>query len=90
MTAPPPLRMTRHTRTVLATLADQPGLCGIDVTRRTGIVAGTLYPLLERLETHGLATSEWEDPADTDPGTPRRRFYTLTEAGRAKAKEIST
>ena len=43
---------------------------------------GTLYKALDRLETAGLLTSEWEDPllAARD-GRPRRRFYELTLAG---------
>lgn len=88
MTTPPRLRMTRNTKTVLATLAEQDGLCGADITRRTGIKPGGLYPLLGRLERDGLATSQWEEPGN--PGMPRKRFYTLTDAGRAAVKETST
>jgi PadR family transcriptional regulator, regulatory protein PadR len=39
--------------------------------------AGTLYPLLRRLEKQGLLDSQW----DVDGGRPRR-YYVLSDAGR--------
>lgn len=41
------------------------------------IEEGTLYPLLRRLETQGLLTSEWK----IDDGPPRR-YYALNADGR--------
>lgn len=41
------------------------------------IEEGTLYPLLRRLESQGLLTSEW----DTDAAPPRR-YYRLSADGR--------
>jgi PadR family transcriptional regulator PadR len=38
---------------------------------------GTLYPLLRRLETQGLLTSEWREEASR-----ARRFYRLSAEGR--------
>jgi len=40
------------------------------------VEANTLYPLLRRLETQGLLTSEW----NTDEARPRK-FYRTTEQG---------
>lgn len=40
------------------------------------IEAGTLYPLLRRLESQGLLTSQW-DTSETRP----RKYYVLSEAG---------
>jgi len=40
------------------------------------IEAGTLYPLLRRLESQGLLTSEW-DTTETRP----RKYYVLSTAG---------
>ncbi|UTW60827.1 PadR family transcriptional regulator [bacterium SCSIO 12741] len=41
------------------------------------IAEGTLYPLMNRLKSDGLATSKWiEQPS----GIPRK-YYTLTEMG---------
>ena len=39
--------------------------------------AGTLYPLLRRLEKQGLLTSEWETE-----GAKPRKYYAVTPAGR--------
>ena len=38
---------------------------------------GTLYPLLRRLETQGLLTSEWREEDKRN-----KRFYTLSTAGK--------
>jgi len=40
---------------------------------------GMLYPLLHRLSRLGYVTTEWRAP----PGGRRRRYYTITEDGRA-------
>lgn len=45
---------------------------------------GMLYPVLHRLEREGLVESEWRQP---ESGR-RRKYYVITEAGRAAlAKE---
>ena len=41
---------------------------------------GTLYPALKRLENKKLLRSYWVD----NEASGRRKFYTLTEAGRAE------
>lgn len=41
------------------------------------IEAGTLYPLLRRLESQGLLTSQW----DTSEARPRK-YYILSETGK--------
>lgn len=43
---------------------------------------GTIYPLLNRLHEAGLVTSHWE----VDTGERPRRYYRITEAGRAEAE----
>jgi len=48
------------------------------------IEEGTLYPLLRRLESQGVLTSEWR----TDGGAPRR-YYVLSPAGRRLLKELT-
>ena len=40
---------------------------------------GMLYPLLHRLERLGYVTTEWRAP----PEGRRRKYYVLTDAGRA-------
>lgn len=47
---------------------------------------GTLYRALERLETRGLVTSRWEDPAiAAQEERPRRRLYRITAEGERAA-----
>ena len=40
---------------------------------------GSLYPSLHKLEKDGLICGQWQGK----PGTRRRKYYDLTEAGRA-------
>jgi PadR family transcriptional regulator, regulatory protein PadR len=44
---------------------------------------GMLYPLLHRLSRLGYVTTEWRSPA----GERRRRYYAITEEGRAALAE---
>jgi DNA-binding PadR family transcriptional regulator len=48
------------------------------------IEEGTLYPLLRRLETQGLLTSEWK----IEDGPPRR-YYMLNADGRKLLKKLT-
>jgi DNA-binding PadR family transcriptional regulator len=44
---------------------------------------GMLYPLLHRLNRLGYVTTEWRTP----PEGRRRRYYTITDGGRAALAE---
>ena len=44
---------------------------------------GMLYPLLHRLRRLGYVTTEWRTP----PGGRRRKYYSLTDDGRAALAE---
>jgi PadR family transcriptional regulator PadR len=44
---------------------------------------GTLYPLLRRLETQGLLTSEWREEDKRN-----KRFYTLSAEGRPILEQL--
>jgi len=44
---------------------------------------GLLYPLLHRLERFGHVESTWQTP----PGERRRKYYRITEQGRAELAE---
>jgi PadR family transcriptional regulator PadR len=50
---------------------------------------GTVYKILYRLSRIGAVTSHWEE-ADVAlaEGRPRRRYYVLTENGRARAANL--
>jgi len=49
------------------------------------IEQGTLYPLLRRLESQGLLSSEWNVE-----GSRPRRYYTLNEDGEAMVAALTT
>ena len=57
---------------------------GLLVIRESGRPAGSVYPILERLERSGWVTSEWDDDRNR-PG-PRRRLYELTGDGASAAR----
>jgi DNA-binding PadR family transcriptional regulator len=49
--------------------------------------AGTVYPVLHKLEQEGLIRGEWAAPG----GRQQRRHYTITEKGkRALSRQLST
>jgi DNA-binding PadR family transcriptional regulator len=56
---------------------------GYDLMKETGLLSGTLYPLLMRMTDSGLVEAEWREPVQ--PGRPARHVYRLTAAGLALA-----
>jgi PadR family transcriptional regulator PadR len=50
-----------------------------------GIVGGTVYPVLNRLETEGRLRSEWRE----GNGGPGRKFYSITPEGEAWLRETA-
>lgn len=60
---------------------------GYDLSRVTGLKAGTLYPILMRLSNAGWLEARWEEPSA--PGRPHRHLYRLTQNGRAGARAAS-
>lgn len=48
------------------------------------VVEGTLYPLLTRQKNAGLLSYRWEESTQGPP----RKYYTITEIGRAYLKEL--
>jgi PadR family transcriptional regulator, regulatory protein PadR len=48
------------------------------------VVEGTLYPLLTRQKNAGLLTYRWEESTQGPP----RKYYTITEIGKAYLKEL--
>lgn len=48
------------------------------------IKGGTLYPLLTRYETAGLVVTEWR----AGDGGPGRKYFALTERGRAELARL--
>jgi len=64
---------------------------GFDLARqlagRLGLVAGegTVYPLLARLRRRGLVATTWQESTQGPP----RRYYRLTEDGRAELEAFA-
>lgn len=77
---------------VLHLLADRPDTGSGLMARIEALCAGllavntnTIYPLLRRLEERGFITGEWEHPTKRS-----RRFYGITDEGRARLHRIKT
>ena len=69
------------TVTILAALQERVRY-GLDLTERTGLLAGTVYTTLRRLEGRSLVEGHWEQPEVAEAERrPRRRYYTLTPEG---------
>jgi DNA-binding PadR family transcriptional regulator len=61
---------------------------GFDVIDHTGLPSGTVYPALSALSRRGLVRSDWEEVAlAQSDGRPRRRYYQVTQEGRAVLRE---
>jgi PadR family transcriptional regulator PadR len=58
---------------------------GYDLMKATGLLSGTLYPLLMRMTEQGLVEAQWLEPAQT--GRPARHVYRFTAKGAATARE---
>gem|GEM_PF-438940 len=57
---------------------------GYDISRRSGLKSGTLYPILIRLADNGWLETRWAEPER--PGRPPRHTYRLTAEGVRAAK----
>lgn len=81
----PLTRITPATVDVLeALISESEPVWGLRIVNRTGRPAGSVYPILERLESMEWATSEWE--VDPNRSGPRRRLYRLTPDGLVAAR----
>jgi PadR family transcriptional regulator, regulatory protein PadR len=67
------LRAEHYGYTLRKALADE----GLDIDE------GTLYPLLRRLETQGLLSSEWREENKRN-----KRFYRLSSAGQTMLDQL--
>ncbi|MGE7384503.1 PadR family transcriptional regulator [Streptomyces sp. NPDC004126] len=96
----PDVNLTPHTQTLLRALLGQgvdigqrsvvltEGLYGLDLSRRTELPNGTLFPILERLRQAGWVERYWEQDAIAEAeGRPRRRFYRISPKGAVLAPQ---
>jgi PadR family transcriptional regulator PadR len=81
-----PPRLKRSDMTVLGILAaaavSTDLMSGPRICHETRLPLGTMYPVLNRLGERGWIEAWWE--AKQPCGRPRRRFYQLTDLGRAR------
>jgi PadR family transcriptional regulator PadR len=67
-------------------------LYGLEIIRflesqsRLVLAEGTIYPILNRLKSEALLTSEW---VEADAGHPRK-YYSLTNTGRERLRLMAT
>src|ERR1700749_1114157 len=80
-------RMTVQTLLILQALLRDPGreLYGLEMSEETGLLPGTAYPILLRLENEGWVSSRWEDIDPHAEKRPARRYYRLTATGATQA-----
>lgn len=83
----PNLDSSPQTLRLLAALLEQPDgwHYGYELSRRTGLRSGTLYPILVRLADRGWLETRWAQPER--PGRPARHTYRLTPSGRELARQ---
>lgn len=78
-----PFRLTTQTRVLLShLLGDASGdHYGFEISKATGLKAGTLYPTFARLEEAGWIEGRWESIDLEQTRRPARRYYRLTAHG---------
>lgn len=69
-----PLRISQQALLLLQALVSDPATwCyGYDLSRRTGLKSGTMYPIPIRLFERGWLQARWEEG---EPGYPSRHIY---------------
>ncbi|OSM42682.1 PadR family transcriptional regulator [Nesterenkonia sp. PF2B19] len=79
-------RITPATADVLRVFLEQLGeeLWGLKVIQLTGRPAGSVYPILDKLESAGWVESQWD--TDEQRRGPRRRLYVLAAEARTPAR----
>lgn len=72
---------------LLDALSDRQWHHGYDLMKETGLLSGTLYPLLMRMTAQRLVEAEWREPAQ--PGRPARHAYRLTATGYSLSRDVA-
>ena len=87
------LKTTYPTQEVLRVFLEDPGAeyFGTEIIEKIvsmRLKSGSLYPILQKLETVGWLTSRWEhEDHARSRGRPPRRYYRLTATGASSAPE---
>lgn len=77
------MRKTHALVQVAVALMDEPTghHWGYELSQKSGVRSGVLYPILGRMLADGWVTDGWEDRDKIDGKRPPRRYYRLTEQG---------
>jgi PadR family transcriptional regulator, regulatory protein PadR len=80
-------RSSGQTLNLLQALVEAPRAWhhGYELSKATGLLSGTLYPILMRLSDRGFLEHKWQETPE--PGRPPRHVYRLTARGVAHAQE---
>jgi PadR family transcriptional regulator PadR len=80
--------MTTQTLVVLSAMLSDPDTdwYGLELSKRSGLKPGTIYPILDRLLKVEWLERRWEEIDPAIEGRPRRRLYRLTGAGERAAQ----
>lgn len=62
---------------------------GYQLSKASGVQSGAMYPRLTSMLKEGWLEDGWEDQRATG-GRPPRRYYTLTEKGKAELGALLT
>jgi PadR family transcriptional regulator, regulatory protein PadR len=78
------MRKTHALVQVAIALLDNPAErhWGYELSKRSAVRSGVLYPMLTRMLDEGWLTDGWEDPTTIQDRRPPRRYYELTDQGR--------
>jgi len=58
---------------------------GYELSKRSGVRSGVMYPILQRMLDEGWLDDGWEDqPKVGKAKRPPRRYYELTEEGKSE------
>ncbi len=84
----PTPRMTTQTLAVLSAVLSDPDAdwYGLELSKRSGLKPGTIYPILDRLLKAEWLERRWEDIDPAMEGRPQRRLYRLTGVGAPAAR----
>ena len=77
------MRKTHATVQVAASLMEDPHEqhWGYELSKRSGIRSGALYPILHRMLAEGWLSDGWEELNESARKRPPRRYYELTDLG---------
>lgn len=84
-------RITLPVLAVLAVFLDDPTVerFGFQITQASGLAAGTVYPILQRLLAAGWLDERYESPGEHGGHQgPLRRYYRFTEKGATRAYNV--